>query len=105
MKAFNKYIILPLMVSLLVLTSCNDFLDREPLDEVTPDKYLWSDSELASYAVKHYSFNTHGGWNIGTWGEDNHTDNQATANAANRWIPGQWKVAETIKHNPLAELN
>lgn len=99
MKAFNKYIILPLMGSLLVLTSCNDFLDREPLDEVTPDKYLWSDSELASYAVKHYSFNTHGGWNIGTWGEDNHTDNQATANAANRWIPGQWKVAETIKHS------
>ena len=31
------------------LTGCNDFLDREPLDKVIPEKYFASESDLAAY--------------------------------------------------------
>ena len=30
------------------LTGCNDFLDREPLDKVIPEKYFASESDLAA---------------------------------------------------------
>ena len=33
----------------VVLTSCNDFLDCEPLDKITPDAYFNSESDLAAY--------------------------------------------------------
>mgnify|MGYP006975073058 FL=1 len=29
------------------LTSCNDFLDREPLDKVTPEKFFSAEADLA----------------------------------------------------------
>lgn len=32
-----------------VLFSCNDYLDREPLSQITPDYYLTEESQLASY--------------------------------------------------------
>ncbi len=94
MKTWNKYLTI-ILGGLLGLTSCNDFLDLKPLDKITPDNFLWTESDLASYAVKHYSFTTHGDYNIGIWKEDNHTDNQATSNYDNRWLPGEWKVRES----------
>ena len=33
------------------LTGCNDFLDREPLDKVIPEKYFASESDLAAYTI------------------------------------------------------
>lgn len=90
----NKYIIL-LFGGLLGFSSCNDFLDLKPQDKVTPEDFLWTESDLASYAVKHYEFTTHDGYNIGVWKEDNHTDNQATSSFDTRWVPGEWKVKES----------
>lgn len=82
------------------LTSCNDFLDLEPLDKVTPSTYLWTDKDLASYAIKGYDFPAHEEkYNIGSWGNDNNTDNQASSGYNNKWIPGQWKVDESIKED------
>ena len=40
------------------LTGCNDFLDREPLDKVIPEKYFASESDLAAYTINAYSFET-----------------------------------------------
>ncbi|RHR40170.1 RagB/SusD family nutrient uptake outer membrane protein [Parabacteroides sp. AF18-52] len=94
MKTWNKYLIL-LAGGLLGLSSCSDFLDLKPEDKVTPEDFLWTESDLASYAVKHYEFTTHDGYNIGAWKEDNHTDNQVTASFDNRWVPGEWKVKES----------
>ena len=73
MKLFNKYAIL-LASSLMLLPSCNDFLDKTPIAAVTPDTYLWSDADLGAYALKQYSFTTHQGAGIGIWAGDNHTD-------------------------------
>ena len=40
----NKYIlILAGGLSLFMMTSCNDFLDRGPLDAITPGSFLWND--------------------------------------------------------------
>ena len=61
MKITFKYITLSLLAGASLLTSCEDFLDREPLDSVTPDTYLKNESQLAAYAINAYSFNIHSG--------------------------------------------
>ncbi|MDG5798899.1 RagB/SusD family nutrient uptake outer membrane protein [Marinilabiliaceae bacterium ANBcel2] len=76
-------------------SSCDDYLDRAPLSDVTPDDYLWSESDLAAYAVARYNFPTHAGWGPGTFGNDNHTDNQASSGYANRWVPGEYRVGSS----------
>lgn len=65
MKITFKYITLSLLAGASLLTSCEDFLDREPLDSVTPDTYLKNESQLAAYAINAYSFNIHSGYNGG----------------------------------------
>jgi len=77
---------------LVIFGSCNDFLDREPLDEVTAEVYLNTDVQLGDYAVTLYDFPTHSGWGNGTFSIDNHTDNQATSNYSSRYVPGEWRV-------------
>lgn len=98
MKTLNKYLLL-LAGGLMSLTSCNDFLDREPLDQVTPDNYLWSEGDLRAYSIKHYSFTTHGDGGLGIWAGDDHTDNQVTASYDSRWTPGEWKVKDHYDHD------
>lgn len=98
MKLFNKYAIL-LAGSLMLLPSCNDFLDKTPIDAVTPDTYLWSDADLGAYALQQYSFGTHKGAGLGIWANDNHTDNQMTSSYASRWIPGEWRVKDHYDHD------
>lgn len=76
-------------------TGCNKFLDRAPLDKVTPDKFLNSEADLAAYTIAAYNFPTHSGWGVGTFGLDNHTDNQAHSSYSNRWVPGEWRVPQS----------
>lgn len=61
----------------IALTSCNDFLDREPLDQVTPQEYFQTADHLAAYTISKYNsmFSTHSGWNAGTVNNDGGTDN------------------------------
>ena len=80
---------------LAVGSGCNKFLDRGPLDKVTPDKFMNSESDLAAYTIAAYNFPTHSGWGVGTFGLDNHTDNQAHSSYSNRWVPGEWRVSQT----------
>lgn len=97
MKKIIQYLFL-LAGGSLTLVSCNDFLDREPLDSVTPDNFFYTENDLAAYAVKHYNFTTHEGFNAGIWKNDNGTDNQAATDYDNKWIPGQWKVPESYSN-------
>jgi len=82
------------VLSLALLSSCNDFLDRAPLDQVTPEVYLNAEDQLAAYAINQYSFPTHSGWGNGTFSSDNHTDNQATSGVSNQYIPGELRVGQ-----------
>lgn len=84
-----------------VLTSCDNFLDRSPLDQVAPDNFFGSESDVASYPINYYNslFLNHGntgGWSTGIGRIDDGTDNQATTDP-NRSIfePGQWLVPTT----------
>ena len=78
------------------ITSCNKFLDRPPLSNVTPGDYLWSEADLGTYTLSRYNFPTHSGaFNVGTFGTDNGTDNQASSSYSNRWVPGEWRVPQS----------
>ena len=39
----------------LAITSCNDFLDLAPLDEVTPEVYFQSADQLGAYSISQYN--------------------------------------------------
>lgn len=81
------------LVAGMSVTSCDDFLDRAPLDKITPESYLNSEDQLGSYAIKAYSFSTHGGWGIGTVSADLHSDNiSATNSSYSWWVPGNRRV-------------
>ena len=86
-----------LLCGALTLTSCNDFLDREPEDSLTPSKYFTAEADLAAYSLKYYNFNSiqPGSYGIGTFADDNGTDNQVNAGGSNLWIPGQYKVGSS----------
>lgn len=90
--------ILMLGLGSLAMTGCNDFLDKEPEDQVTPEKYFTQEADLASYAINLYGLFTAmptGTYGIGTFGYDNGTDNQAEMSPSTFWEPGQWKVGES----------
>lgn len=93
-RIINKYFTgVCLLTGMFALNSCNDFLDREPLDSVTPQAYLNNENDLAAYTINAYSFSTHGGWGLGTMTEDNHTDNMCTTNPSySLWVPKNRRV-------------
>ncbi|GIJ94900.1 hypothetical protein CAPN002_21180 [Capnocytophaga stomatis] len=74
------------------MISCNDFLEREPLSDVSPKQFFETESDLAAYTIACYNFPTHAGWGAGTFVIDNGTDNQAGGNASERWKKGEWRV-------------
>ena len=45
----HKYLFLGLFA--LSISSCNDFLDREPLDKITPESYFQTAEQLSTYAL------------------------------------------------------
>ena len=61
----------------LTLTSCNDFLDREPLSSVTPEVYFQTVDHFAAYSIAKYQnyFSSHGGYGAGIANNDGGTDN------------------------------
>ena len=98
MKSFNKSLYF-LFGGIFLFSSCEDFLNKEPIDAVTPETYLMTDADLTAYAVKQYSFTTHQGAGIGIWANDNHTDNQTTSSYSTQWIPGEWRVEDNPDDN------
>ena len=92
---FIKSRIVIAMIALGSITGCNKFLDREPLSNITPSAYLQNEADLAAYTIARYNFPTHSGFNIGTFGDDNNTDNQAGSGYSTRWVPGEWRVPQS----------
>ena len=49
----KKIYIFPIVAACGILTSsCNDFLDREPISSITPAQYFNSAEELGAYAIR-----------------------------------------------------
>lgn len=96
-QKLSKITILLLSAGWLAMaSSCNDFLDREPLDQITPDIYFANEGDLAAYTLGCYGFSTYdpGSFSIGTIANDNNTDNQANSGGSTAlWVPGEKRVA------------
>lgn len=87
------YYILAMALSLI---SCNDFLDREPLDKITPKVYFSTSEQLGTYAITCYNFqsNIKSAYSLGIFKSDDNTDVQVAAEGdLNRWVPGILKVS------------
>ena len=64
--------------ALILAAGCNDFLDRQPITNITPEKYFKSADELAAYTVAYYETffpSYRGNYNVGVIWEDAYTDN------------------------------
>lgn len=83
--------------AMTLLSSCNDFLDREPEDKLTEPTFFTSEADLAAYSINLYNFRSvqPGSYRMSIWGDDNDTDNQAAMGYSVRWVPGEWKVSQT----------
>lgn len=93
-----KYISMLLLGATLGLTSCNDYLDKEPESNVTPASFFTSADDLAAYTVNLYGVLTSigpGSYGMSTFAYDNDTDNQAGTGYSSRWVPGNWKVGQS----------
>lgn len=93
-----KYISMLVLGASLGLTSCNDFLDKEPESNVTPAAFFTAEADLAAYTINLYGVLTSigpGSYGMGTFAYDNDTDNQAATDYSSRWVPGNWKVGQS----------
>lgn len=98
MKLNLKKIYYPLMaVSFgLFASSCNDFLDREPISSITPAQYFNSADELGAYAINYYTSliaTNDAAYNAGPLNVDGDTDNMVVGEAnTNYFAPDRWLV-------------
>lgn len=95
-KKYSKLGTVVFCVGMLVFSSCNDFLDREPLDKITPEIYFANEGDLAAYSLGCYGFPTNDPtkFSIGVIANDNGTDNQAASDGSTgTWVPGEKRVA------------
>lgn len=93
----NIYKYICTVCSLVILLSgCNDYLDQEPLSQLTPSQYLGAEDNIAAYAVDLYNmFPVHGTTSWGIWSYDNNTDNMVSTYPSDMFAPGYWRVDQT----------
>lgn len=84
-------------VAALALVACDDFLDRIPESEITPQAYFSSEADLAAYVINLYPFTSvsPGSYGMSTFAADNGTDNQAATSQGSFWTPGNWTVPQS----------
>lgn len=85
-----------LTLTVLVVSSCDGFLNREPESDLTPEQYMTTEANVASYATDLYNLlPVHGAYGYGTFESDKHTDNMAYYQPSDIYAPGYWKVSQT----------
>lgn len=89
------------------VSSCNDYLDKEPLSQISPEKYFNDESALQNYANRIYqdviSFGDR--YSYGPYQWDEHTDNMANMTFDTKWIPGRWKTSMTDGNWDFKQIN
>lgn len=76
--------------TLLSSTGCNDFLDEEPLSDVSPEKYLYTEEQLESYVNNYYTTLLPG---FSFYDNDYATDNSQGTDK--RYLKDTWVVDQT----------
>ena len=92
----NKYIASLFIGTSMIagFTSCEDYLDREPEANLLAENYFSNGANLSAYVMRFYdgmlpshSSNAYG---MGTFANDNGTDNQVARSIPSRYANGQW---------------
>lgn len=103
MKSMNKCIVNAFIACAVAtgISSCEDFLDKEPMSSISPETYYTSVEQLEANLMDEYPniLPSHGNWSYGIFGEDNNTDNQIGVTAADRYTADRWKVPHTENDN------
>lgn len=94
---FKNICILPLVAAVgLLMPSCNDFLEREPISSITPEQYFNSAEELGAYAINYYNnvlSSYADSYSAGPSNSDGDTDNTIVGDAnTNLYASGRWLV-------------
>lgn len=95
MKLYKIQIIVAVFSAALV--SCDDYLKQDPPSYLTPETFYSSESQVQAVANQFYQdvLPGHGGWNYGTYTNDNNTDNQVSWSPDNKFGTGLWKTGNT----------
>ncbi|QUB62316.1 RagB/SusD family nutrient uptake outer membrane protein [Prevotella melaninogenica] len=101
---------LPILCLGMTVTSCNDFLDRPPLDQVPPTSYYLTADQLGTFPINYYTsiFPNNSGWWAGVATFDDGTDNQAARGGnTSMFLQDQWKVPTSggIGMNNIRNVN
>lgn len=88
----NKiYILAGLLALGGALTSCNDYLDKEPLSDISSDQYFNDEAALQTYCNGRYTevLPSHGNWSYGIY-SDNATDIMSNIYPDGKYQTGDW---------------
>ena len=77
------------------MTSCNDYLEKEPVSQIRPDEYYFNQApHLEAYCNARYTevLPSTSNWSYGTYGGDLDTDNMVSQNYNDIYVPGKWRT-------------
>lgn len=94
----NKYIAsLFIGSSMLVgLSSCEDFLNREPEADIVAENFFTNGENLSAYVMNYYGLlpsHSSNAYGEGTFASDNGTDNQVERTLPSRYAKGEWRTS------------
>ena len=88
MKSNYRYIVKAFMAMAVIAgtTSCDDFLDREPMSSISPETYYSTAAQLEANLNDEYPnvLPSFGQWTYGIFGEDKGTDKIGRASCRER---------------------
>ena len=79
------------------VTSCTDYLEQEPPSSLTPENFYTSEDQVQAVANRFYQdiMPGHGGWDYGTYTNDNNTDVQAARTPSVKFSANLWHTAQS----------
>jgi len=79
------------------VTACTDYLEQEPPSSLTPENFYTSEDQVQAVANRFYQdiMPGHGGWDYGTYTNDNNTDVQAARTPSTKFSANLWHTSQT----------
>lgn len=105
---FKSYIKAALFITAAAgFASCDDYLDKEPLSDVSPEKYFNDETALQNYCNQIYQdvISTGDQYSYSIYQNDEHSDNMASMWSDDKWIPGRWKTSMTDDNWSFKQIN
>lgn len=101
-----KYIFL-FSATLLVGTSCSDFLDKEPISDNVDGNFFTTENQLEPYCNNMYGLLPDHGTGTGTFGyftTDNNSDDMTTVDQVDNFLPQRIQVPSTGSYDGFSNI-